>query len=158
MANYTLTVNDDRVSPLSNQEKASTGFSHRVRVIYSDINNSSATGSTDTITLTIGSTPTKWYVNRALVNVTTAFAGSGGLTISVGTSSNAAGMVAATSILSAGVINVAGSVVANAGQSTSTSAATLQFLFTNSTSGSPSALTAGQLDVYLNIQDAAQLP
>jgi hypothetical protein len=158
MANYTITINDDRVSPLSNQEKASTGFSHKFRVLYSDINNSSATGSTDTITLTIGSTPTKWYVNRALVNVTTAFAGSGGLTISVGTSSNAAGMVAATSILSAGVINVAGSVTANASQSTATSAATLQALFTNSTSGSPSALTAGQLDVYLNIQDAAQLP
>jgi hypothetical protein len=49
-------------------------------------------------------------------------------------------------------------VVANASQSTSTSAATLQLLFTNSVSGSPSALTAGAVDVYLNLQDAAQLP
>ena len=57
-----------------------------------------------------------------------------------------------------GVIGVAGFPVANAGQSTSTSAATLQLLFTNSTSGSPSALTAGAVDVYLNIQDTTQLP
>lgn len=158
MANFNVTISDDRVSPLSVQEEAGTGFSHKFRVLYSDINNASATGSTDTITLTLGSTPTKWYVNRALVNVSTAFAGTGALTIAVGTSSNSAGMVAATSVLSAGVINAAGSAVANAGQSTATSSATLQALFTNATSGSPSALTAGVLDIYLNLQDASKLP
>ena len=32
MANYTITINDDRVTPLSNQQKASTGFSHRFQI------------------------------------------------------------------------------------------------------------------------------
>jgi hypothetical protein len=31
-------------------------------------------------------------------------------------------------------------------------------VFTNATGGSPSALTAGNVNIYLNLQDAAQLP
>jgi hypothetical protein len=158
MASQTITINDDRISPLSIQEEAGTGFSHKFTVLSSDIALAAANGTTDTVTVTIGSTPARWYVNRALANVRTAFAGSGGLTLAVGTSANSGAMIAATSVLTAGVINVAGSAVANAGQSTATSAATLQLLFTNSVSGSPSALTAGAVDVYLNLQDAAQLP
>ena len=34
----------------------------------------------------------------------------------------------------------------------------LRAVFTNATGGSPSALTAGNLNIYLNLQDAAQLP
>lgn len=158
MASQTITINDDRITPLSNQEEAGTGFSHKFRVLYTDIAIAAASGSTDTVTVTIGSTPTKWYVSRALANVSTAFAGTGGLTLAVGTSSNTGAMIAATSVLTAGIINLAGSVVASASQSTGTSAATLQLLFTNSVSGSPSALTAGVVDVYLNLQDASQLP
>lgn len=158
MASQTITINDDRISPLSNQEEAGTGFSHKFTVLFSDIALAAANGTTDTVTVTIGSTPAKWYVSRALANVRTAFAGSGGLTLAVGTSANTGGMIAATSVLAAGIINLAGTVVANAAQSTGTSAATLQLLFTNSTSGSPSALTAGAVDVYLNLQDAALLP
>ena len=158
MASQTITINDDRISPLSVQEEAGTGFSHKISVLSSDIALAAASGTTDTVTVTIGSTPAKWFVSRAMANVRTAFAGSGGLTLAVGTSANTGAMIAATTVLTAGVIGVAGFPVANAGQSTSTSAATLQLLFTNSTSGSPSALTAGAVDVYLNIQDTAQLP
>ena len=158
MASQTITINDDRISPLSVQEEAGTGFSHKISVLSSDIALAAASGTTDTVTVTIGSTPAKWFVSRAMANVKTAFAGSGGLTLAVGTSTNTGAMIAATTVLTAGVIGVAGFPVANAGQSTATSAATLQLLFTNSTSGSPSALTAGAVDVYLNIQDTAQLP
>ena len=158
MASQTITINDDRISPLSVQEEAGTGFSHKISVLSSDIALAAASGTTDTVTVTIGSTPAKWFVSRAMANVRTAFAGSGGLTLAVGTSANTGAMIAATTVLTAGVIGVAGFPVANAGQSTSTSAATLQLLFTNSTSGSPSALTAGAVDVYLNIQDTTQLP
>lgn len=158
MASQTITINDDRISPLSVQEEAGTGFSHKISVLSSDIALAAANGTTDTVTVTIGSTPAKWFVSRAMANVKTAFAGSGGLTLAVGTSTNTGAMIAATTVLTAGVIGVAGFPVANAGQSTATSAATLQLLFTNSTSGSPSALTAGAVDVYLNIQDTAQLP
>lgn len=158
MASQTITINDDRISPLSTQEEAGTGFSHKISVLSSDIALAAANGTTDTVTVTIGSTPAKWFVSRAMANVRTAFAGSGGLTLAVGTSTNTGAMIAATTVLTAGVIGVAGFPVANAGQSTATSAATLQLLFTNSTSGSPSALTAGAVDVYLNIQDTAQLP
>ena len=158
MASQTITINDDRVSPLSIQEECGTGFSHKFTVLFSDINLAGANGTTDTVTVTIGSTPTRWYVGRAMANVRTAFAGSGGLTLAVGTSTNSGGAIAATSVLTAGVIGVAGFAPANFAQSTGTSAATLQLLFTNSVSGSPSALTAGAVDVYINLQDTAQLP
>ncbi len=158
MASQTITINDDRVSPLSLQEEAGTGFSHKFTVLYQDIALAAANGTTDTVTVTIGSTPTRWFISRAMANVRTAFAGTGGLTLAVGTSANTGGAIAATSVLTAGVIGLAGFPPANAAQSTATSAATLQLLFTNSVSGSPSALTAGAVDVYINLQDTAQLP
>lgn len=158
MASQTITINDDRISPLSNQEEAGTGFSHKFTVLYQDIALAAANGTTDTVTVTIGSTPTRWFISRAMANVRTAFAGSGGLTLAVGTSANTGAAIAAASVLTAGVIGVAGFAPANFAQSTATSAATLQLLFTNSVSGSPSALTAGAVDVYLNLQDTTQLP
>ena len=39
--------------------------------------------------------------------------------------------------------------------STATAAVNLTVVFTNATAGSPSALTAGELDVYLSIQQPA---
>lgn len=155
MADTAVTISDDRVSPLSNQERAATGFSHKFRVLYSDIN--SGTGSTDTVTLTLGATPAKYIVNAGLVYVSTAFAGTGAMTIIVGPATSTAALIASTSILTAGAL------VATVGTPISTNlkavtAGTFVATFTNSSSGSPSALTAGELAIYINIQDLSQLP
>ena len=63
MADTAITISDDRVSPLSVQEQAATGFNKKFTVLYSDI--AYGTGSSDTVTLTLGNSPTKWYVDRA---------------------------------------------------------------------------------------------
>ena len=156
MADTAITISDDRVSPLSNQEQAATGFNKKFTVLYSDI--AYGTGSTDTVTLTLGATPTKWYVDRAMVNVSTAFAGTTALTVVVGTTTNTSAFVTSTTVLTAGVLGIAGFAPVTVTNSSSTSSVGLRAVFTNATGGSPSALTAGKLDIYLRLNDAAQLP
>lgn len=155
MADTATTLSKTKVVPLLNPEKHN-GFTHKFVIDSTDIDN--GTGSTDTETVTLGTTPAKWVCTHALVNVTTAFAGTTALTISVGFGSNVTAAVAATSVLTAGVINAAGSAVATASTSTATSAQAIKAVFTNATGGSPSALTAGQAVVYLRLLDAARLP
>lgn len=156
MADTAITISDDRVSPLSVQEQAATGFNKKFRVLASDI--AYGTGSSDTVTVTLGTTPTKWYVDRAMVNVATAFAGTTALTVVVGTTSDADAFVTSTSVLTAGVIGVAGFAPVTVTNATATSAVSLKATFTNATGGSPSSLTAGALDIYLRLADTTQLP
>ena len=156
MADTAITINPNRVSPLSLEEQTATGFNAKFKVLYYDI--AYGTGSSDTVTLTLGTTPTKWIVDKAMVNVTTAFAGTTALTITVGTTTNASAFVTSTSVLTAGAIGVAGFVPAAVTASSATSAVSMKATFTNATGGSPSALTAGALDIYLSVDNAAQLP
>ena len=156
MADTAITISDDRVSPLSMQEQAAFGFNTKFTVLYSDI--AYGTGSSDTVTLTLGSTPTKWYVDRAMVNVSTAFAGTTALTVIVGSTSDTDAFVTSTSVMTAGVIGVAGFSPVTVTNSSSTSAVSLRATFTNATGGSPSALTAGALDIYLRVKDTTEIP
>lgn len=158
MATSTITINDDRVGPLSNQEQAATGFNSKFTVLASDIAASGLTGSTDSVIITLGNSPTKWYVDRAMVNVSTAFTGTTAMTIIVGSTSDDDAFVTSTSVLTAGVIGTAGFAPVTVTNSSSTSAVSLQAKFTNATGGSPSALTAGALDIYLRIKDTTDLP
>ena len=155
MADTAITISDDRVSPLSVQEQAATGFSHKFRVLYSDI--ALGAGATDTVTMTLGATPAKFIVNAGLVNVSTAFAGTGAMTIIVGTALSTAALIASQSILTAGAL-VATSTTAISTNLKAVTAGTLVATFTNATSGSPSELTAGELAIYVNMQDLTELP
>jgi len=156
MADTAITISDDRVSPLAMQEQAAFGFNTKFTVLYSDI--AYGTGSSDTVTLTLGSTPAKWYVDRAMINVSTAFAGTTAMTVIVGSTSDTDAFVTSTSILTAGVIGVAGFSPVTVTNSSSTSAVSLRATFTNATGGSPSALTAGALDIYLRVKDTTEIP
>jgi hypothetical protein len=156
MANQTIVINKARVSALSLPERVS-GFTHRFNVLYTDVN--TGTGSSDTVTLTLGTTPTQWIVAAAMVNVTTAFAGTTAFTLVVGTTTNTGCFTASTSVLTAGaIVGASGQfVVATTTQATLTTAVGLQAIFTNATGGSPSALTAGALDIYLAITNLQAL-
>jgi hypothetical protein len=147
MADTAVTISRSRVSQLSLQEQA-RGFSHKYNVKYSDV--ALGTGSSDTVTLTLGALPAKYAMNAALVNITTAFTGTTAFTIKVGTTGTTDSLVTAQSVLTAGVL---AGVPTTATVRTATAAANLVAIFTNATGGSPSALTAGELDIYLNIID-----
>lgn len=147
MADTAVTIARARTSELSLQEQA-RGFSNKFTVKSSDI--AYGTGSTDTVTMTLGALPAKYVLNNALVNITTAFAGTTALTIQVGTTTTTNSLVTAQSVLTAGVL---AGVPTTATIRTATATANLVAVFTNATGGSPSALTAGELDIYLNIVD-----
>lgn len=155
MADTPLTISSTRVTPLSEQEMAATGYSTKYTVLYTDI--AYGAGASDTVTLTLGATPAKWYVNAGLVNIRTAFAGTTAMTIIVGTTSSTAALISSTSILTAATLNetVGTPILTNL---TATATVNLVAIFTNATGGSPSALTAGALDIYVNVQDTSKLP
>lgn len=158
MADYPITISKQRVAIESNPERLN-GFTNKYTVKYSDIALSSATGSTDTVSVTLGTTPALWAATRAIANVTTAFAGTGGLALTVGTSGSTAAILASASVLTAGLKQNTNGVnsVATPTSATSTASASLVATFTNSVGSSPSVLTAGELDIYLNVLDLAKL-
>ena len=147
MANTAVTIARADTSQLSLQEQA-RGFSNKFHVDYSDV----AFGSTDadTVTMTLGTLPSNFVLNNALVNITTAFAGTTAFSINVGTTSSTSALVTAQSVKTAGVL---AGVPTTATLVKGTASVNLVAIFTNATGGSPSALTAGALDIYLNIVD-----
>jgi hypothetical protein len=151
MANTAVTLPDARKSVLSNQERAQ-GFTHKFKVLYTDVDEGG--GSSDTVTVTLGNTPTNFIITKTVVNVSTAFAGTGGLAIEVGTDGDPNNFLSSTTVLTAGPINTGFS-----SQTGSYAAASdvLSAVFTNSSSGSPSALSAGELDIYLAMHDVNDL-
>jgi hypothetical protein len=155
MADTAITINDDRVSVLSNNERAN-GFTHKFKFKYTDV--ALGTGSSDTVTVTLGATPAKFLVNRAALHVTTAFAGTTALTCQVGTTTDPDNFIADVSVLTAGVKQPAAGLLATIAGSTATAAVNLVATFTNATGGSPSALSAGEADFYLSIVDTSKLP
>ena len=147
MANTAVTITRADLSQLSLQEQA-RGFSNKFHVDYSDV----AFGSTDsdTVTMTLGTLPSNFVINGALVNITTAFAGTTAFSINVGTTSSTSALVTAQTVKTAGVL---AGVPTTATLVKGTASVNLVAIFTNATGGSPSALTAGALDIYLNIVD-----
>ena len=152
MANTDVTLDNARKSVLSNQERAQ-GFTHKYTIKYTDIDEGS--GSSDLVTVTLGATPTDFIISKAMVNITTAFAGTGGLSIQVGTDGDPNNFITATSVLTAGpLISAAGAAPVTLAGTFAVASDALEALFTNSSSGSPSALTAGELDIYLAMHSA----
>ena len=152
MANTDVTLDNARKSVLSNQERAQ-GFTHKYTIKYTDIDEGS--GSSDTVTVSLGDTPTDFVISKTLVNITTAFAGTGGLSIQVGTDGDPNNFITATSVLTAGpLISAAGAAPVTLAGTFAVASDALEALFTNSSSGSPSALTAGELDIYLAMHSA----
>ena len=147
MADTAVTIARADLSQLSLQEQA-RGFSNKFHVDFSDV--AFGSGNADTVTMTLGALPSKFVLNNALVNITTAFDGTTAFSINVGTTSSTSALVTAQSVKTAGVL---AGVPTTATLVKGTASVNLVATFTNATGGSPSALTAGALDIYLNIVD-----
>lgn len=155
MADTAITILPARVSPLSEQEAAQTGFSSKFRVLSSDI--LYGTGASDTVTMTLGATPTNWYIDKCLLTITTAFAGITALTVIAGTTTSTAALISSTSLLTAATLNQAVGVPVLTNTS-ATAAKNLTVTFTAAGTGGPAGLTAGAMTLYLNLKNVALLP
>ena len=152
MANTDVTLDSARKDVLSNQERAQ-GYTHKYKVLYTDIDEGS--GSSDTVTVSLGDTPTDFVISKTMVNVTTAFAGTGALAIEVGTDDDPNNFITSTSVAAVGpIITGAGAAPTTLAGTFAAASNALEAKFTNSSSGSPSALTAGELDIYLAMHSA----
>ena len=152
MADTAVTLDSARKDVLSNQERAQ-GYTHKYTIKYTDIDEGS--GSSDTVTVTLGATPTDFVISKAMVNVTTAMAGTGALTIQVGTDGDPNNFITATSVAAVGpIISAVGAAPVTLAGTFAAASDQIEALFTNSSSGSPSALTAGELDIYLAMHSA----
>jgi len=156
LATATSATNGKLLIKLSQEESVNTGFTHKWRIPFDVINTSTWTTQGDTVTVTLGTTPTRYIVDRALISVTTAFATTGTLTVSLGTSSNTALCIAATTAKTdSQITGAAGAVVAN--KTEGVAAATLQARFTTqAATGAPSDITAGSCDIWLRMIDTAR--
>ena len=150
MASYSVTIPKARATPLSLEEQASTGCNTRWRLLTSDVAYATATATNDVLTFTLGNTPANWIVNRALANVTTAFATTTAATLAVGTTSSTAAFISAQDILTAGPLEMVSTVPIGT-NAQGTAATSLVATVTNATGGSLSGITAGQVDIYLNV-------
>jgi hypothetical protein len=151
MANTDVTIS--QVDILSLQEKAA-GFTHKWTIAYTDVDE--GTGTTDTVTAALGNTPSNFIVAKVAANVTTAFAGTGAFTMEVGTDGDPNNFIESTSVKSAGtILAAAGAAPATLAGSHDQAADALEVVFTNATSGSPSALTAGSVDIYMQLIELA---
>jgi hypothetical protein len=154
MAAYTATLDDSRKTVLSNQERA-MGFTHKYTIKYTDIDDDSATSTGDTVTVALGNTPTDFVITKAMVNVTTAFAGGGTLTIDVGTDGDANNFINLKSVTAVGpIIELAGAAPVTVAGTFAATADALEAHFINSSSSNPAALSAGELDIYLGMVSA----
>ena len=154
MATYQVALSSTRITPLILPER-SFGFTTRYYIPYSDIAVASATGNSDVIVVTLGTTPTNWMVQSAYAYVSTAFAGTTALTMTVGTTSTANAFLASTTVETAGtIIPTNGPYSVNSpSNAVGTAAVSLTATFTNATGGSPSALTAGAVEILLQVVD-----
>ena len=157
MADNAYTLASTRISILSEQEQAATGFTNKYRILASDWT-AATSGATDTVTVTLGALPAKWLVDKALVNVTTAFTGiTGAALFSVGTTTSVTAFVTAVTVSAAGAIqmNSALPVLTNA---TAVATKSMVAQYTAAGTGGPAGITAGQLDIYLSVVDTSKLP
>src|SRR5690554_6750583 len=99
MATYATTHTATYISPLNDVERIQ-GFNKKFVIPYTFIAQASATTATDVVTVTLGSTPDKWIVNKALAVVTTALTttGTGTVSIQVGSTSSVAAFITAQSV------------------------------------------------------------
>lgn len=157
MANINVTILSKKVSNMPIPEQAS-GFNRKFHIDYTDVNTGG--GSSDTVTMSLGSTPTgSWLVTQCMAVVTTAFAGTTAFTVIVGTTTSTNCFLTSTSVLSAGVIqnSTGANTVNGVAAATGTTSIGLQATYTNATGGSPSALSAGSMDIFMTLVDPTKL-
>jgi hypothetical protein len=159
MADQTATLSSELVEVLPAETVRQTGFTHRFSIPYTQVKNSAWTTDGDTVTLTLGSTPTKWLVDKVAVDIKTAFTTDGTLTIQVGTDGDPDNFLDAQDAKTAALLlaDTSATVKTEAGSFGIASDVLVARFTTQAATGAPSDISAGEAVVYLAIRDFAGL-
>jgi hypothetical protein len=146
-----------KIERLSAEQTRQTGFTHRWRIPFDVINNAAWTAQGDTITVTLGSTPTRFLVDKAAYVVTTAFANTptGTLTLQVGTDGDPDNFIDAQDAKTAAVIlaDTSATVKTEVGSMGIASDVLVARFTTEAATSAPANITAGSVDILLSVRD-----
>jgi len=163
MATYTVAIPGANISPLVKPEQTLGGYTTRYYVPYTLISLSGASSSSDTVLLTLGTTPSNWVVTSATVNIPAGqfFGGSTAtLTAVLGTTTTTNAFVSSFSTLTSGTYSgIYGPNSVNLpGSSQGTSTITLAMTLTPGGVGaSPANFTSGEMTVLIGLYDPSQI-
>jgi len=159
LATATSASNGIKIERLSAEQTRQTGFTHRWRIPFDTINNSAWTTQGDTVTVTLGSTPTRFLVATAAAVITTAFATTGTLSLQVGTDGDPDNFIDAQDAKTAAVLigERGGEPVTEAGTVGIASDVLVARFTTQASTGAPSNITAGSVDVLLGVVDLGDI-
>jgi hypothetical protein len=154
MADKTVAFDEKRVSVLTDQERSMSGFTHKFVINASDINDSTWTSAGDDVIVELYDTDADWFVEKAAVNVTTAFTASSSLAIEVGTDGDTDNFIQAASVKTAGpIIGDQSGIVKTVAGSYAAASDKLVAYFTCDSNGAPVNISTGQAVVFLTIRE-----
>lgn len=143
-----------KVYPLMMEDRLASGYTHRVNVRYTDLNDTAALTKTLAIYPQSGTAGVGTSVRRAAARVITPFVGCATLTLQVGDGSDTDRNLASFDLKAAA--DTYGVGVPSTTPSVFNAADTVDALFT-ATTNNLTSLTAGEVDIYLCIADLSKL-
>lgn len=157
MANFNVALPGQYITPLTFNENLND-YSVRYNVPFSVLQVASSTTSGDTVTLSLGTTPTNWVVPAAYAWVGTQFVGASvtSMAMTLGTTTTANAFLASTAVTSASgtLIQATNGIntVNTPTSSTGVASVTTQAVFTLQGAGA-NALSAGFVQIVLQSRD-----
>jgi len=157
MADQTATIDPSLVEVLPAETVRQTGFTHKFTIPFTQINNAAWTADGDTVTLTLGSTPAKWLVDKVAVEIKTAFTTDGTLTIQVGTDGDQDNFLDAQNAKIAALLlaDTSATVKTEAGSFGIASDVLVVRFATEVDEGAPADIVGGEAIVWLAVRDLA---
>jgi hypothetical protein len=155
----TTNPNAGSIEVLSAEQTRQTGFTHKFVIDFTAINNSSWTTDGDTVTVTLGSTPAKFLVDKVAAYIATAFATDGTLTVAVGTDGDPDNFLDAQDAKTNAwlLADTSATVKTEAGSFGDASDVLVAQFATQAATGAPADITAGVAEIYLAVIDLGTL-
>jgi hypothetical protein len=157
MADQTATLDTSLLEVLPAETVRQTGFTHKFTIPYTQINNAAWTTDGDTVTLTLGRTPTKWLVDKVAVDIKTAFTTDGTLTIQIGTDGDPDNFLDAQDALTAALLlaDTSATIKTETASFGIASDVLVARFTTQAATGAPADIDAGEAVVWLAVRDLA---
>jgi hypothetical protein len=157
MPDQTATIDPSLVEVLPAETVRQTGFTHKFTIPYTQINNAAWTTDGDTVTLTLGRTPTKWLVDKVAVDIKTAFTTDGTLTIQIGTDGDPDNFLDAQDALTAALLlaDTSATIKTETASFGIASDVLVARFTTQAATGAPADIDAGEAVVWLAVRDLA---
>jgi hypothetical protein len=159
MADQTATIQSKYVEKTNAEFRRQFGFTHVVRIPYTEVYDATKTTQGDTKTLTLFTTPVKFFVRNVAIDIKTAFATTGTLTVAIGLASDPDNLIDEITAKTAGfrIDALGGDPLTLTGSFGSSAVAVTAQFATQASTGALSDITAGDMYVFLDVVDVSEM-